>query len=76
MVLTGAVLALGHPGWLLLGLFFAAVGAAGPPVAAWTERTRPGEPGDGVPDPVDLGPVDQEPIDQEPRSRAEARDVA
>ncbi|MFF3069874.1 MFS transporter [Kitasatospora sp. NPDC057904] len=71
VVLTGAVLALGHPGWLLLGLFFAAVGAAGPPVAAWTERTRPGEPGDGA-----LGPVDQEPIDLESRSRAEARDVA
>ncbi|MFF2078723.1 MFS transporter [Kitasatospora sp. NPDC058162] len=44
VVLTGAVLALGHPGWLLLGVFFAALGAAGPPVAAWAERTRPGAP--------------------------------
>ncbi|MEU4066284.1 MFS transporter [Streptomyces wedmorensis] len=40
VVLTGVVLALGHPGWLLLGVFFAAVGAAGPPVTAWAERTR------------------------------------
>ncbi len=42
LVLTGAVLALGHTGWLLLGALFAAVGAAGPPVAAWAERTRLG----------------------------------
>ncbi|MGW5781216.1 hypothetical protein [Streptomyces sp. NPDC003863] len=48
MILTGAVLALGHTGWLLLGVFFAPVGAAGPPVAAWAERTRPGNPGAGV----------------------------
>ncbi|WP_086824020.1 MFS transporter [Streptomyces sp. NRRL B-24572] len=41
VVLTTAVLGLGHAGWLLLGAFFAAVGAAGPPVAAWAERTRP-----------------------------------
>ncbi|WP_395298070.1 MFS transporter [Kitasatospora hibisci] len=40
VVLTTAVLGLGHTGWLLLGAFFAAVGAAGPPVAAWAERTR------------------------------------
>ncbi|AUG76403.1 MFS transporter [Kitasatospora sp. MMS16-BH015] len=40
LVLTGAVLALGQPGWLLLGVLFAALGAAGPPVAAWAERTR------------------------------------
>ncbi|WP_406210299.1 MFS transporter [Kitasatospora sp. NBC_01560] len=40
-VLTTAVLGLGHAGWLLLGVFFAALGAAGPPVAAWAERTRP-----------------------------------
>ncbi|MFE2011400.1 MFS transporter [Streptomyces sp. NPDC059491] len=44
MILTGAVLALGHTGWLLLGLLFAGLGAAGPPVAAWAERTRPGKP--------------------------------
>ncbi|OKI29365.1 MFS transporter [Streptomyces sp. CB03911] len=41
VVLTTAVLGLGHAGWLLLGAFFAALGAAGPPVAAWAERTRP-----------------------------------
>ncbi|MFG2847993.1 MFS transporter [Kitasatospora sp. NPDC048296] len=45
VVLTGAALALGHAGWLLLGAFFAGLGAAGPPVAAWAERTRPGTPG-------------------------------
>ncbi|MDH6707190.1 MFS family permease [Kitasatospora sp. MAA19] len=39
-VLTTAVLGLGHAGWLLLGAFFAALGAAGPAVAAWAERTR------------------------------------
>ncbi|MFJ6138644.1 hypothetical protein [Kitasatospora sp. NPDC092286] len=42
VILTGVVLALGHPGRLLLGAFFAGLGAAGPPVAAWAERTRPG----------------------------------
>ncbi|KPI15489.1 major facilitator superfamily MFS_1 [Actinobacteria bacterium OV450] len=41
VILTGAVLGLGHAGWLLLGAFFAAVGSAGPPLAAWAERTRP-----------------------------------
>ncbi|MEU8779329.1 MFS transporter [Streptomyces sp. NPDC048606] len=41
VVLTTAVLGLGHAGWLGLGVFFAAVGAAGPPVARWAERTRP-----------------------------------
>ncbi|MFJ1865084.1 MFS transporter [Streptomyces sp. NPDC088097] len=41
VILTAAVLGLGHTGWLLLGVFFAALGAAGPPVAAWAERTRP-----------------------------------
>ncbi|MFI7009833.1 MFS transporter [Streptomyces sp. NPDC050145] len=40
LVLTGAVLALGHTGWLLLGVFFAALGLAGPLVASWAERTR------------------------------------
>jgi MFS family permease len=43
LVLTGAVLALGHGGWLVLGAFFAALGAAGPPLAAWAERTRAGK---------------------------------
>lgn len=41
VVLTAAFLRLGHAGWLLLGVFFAALGAAGPLVAAWAERTRP-----------------------------------
>ncbi|MFG3343645.1 MFS transporter [Streptomyces sp. NPDC048018] len=45
VVLTGAVLGLGHTGWLFLGVLFAGLGAAGPPVAAWAERTRPGKPG-------------------------------
>lgn len=40
VVMTGAVLALGHTGWLLLGVLFAGLGAAGPPVAAWAARTR------------------------------------
>ncbi|MEU1285056.1 hypothetical protein [Kitasatospora sp. NPDC005856] len=44
VILTGAVLSLGHPGWLLLGAFFGVLGAAGPPVAAWAERTRPATP--------------------------------
>ncbi|WP_063763253.1 MFS transporter [Streptomyces sp. NRRL WC-3742] len=43
LVLTGGVLALGHPGWLLLGLFFAGLGVAGPPLAAWGERGRAAE---------------------------------
>ncbi|MBD0689738.1 MFS transporter [Streptomyces sp. CBMA123] len=45
VILTGVVLTLGSSGWLLLGAFFAALGAAGPPVAAWAERTRPTAPG-------------------------------
>ncbi|MDY0813867.1 MFS transporter [Kitasatospora purpeofusca] len=44
VVLTGAVLGLGHTGWLLLGLFFAALGVAGTPLAGWAERTRPAPP--------------------------------
>ncbi|WP_438309562.1 MFS transporter [Streptomyces sp. HUAS TT3] len=39
-VLTTAVLGLGTAGWLLLGVFFAAVGAAGPSVERWGTRTR------------------------------------
>ncbi|MEE1783232.1 MFS transporter [Streptomyces sp. SP17BM10] len=49
VILTGAVLTLGHSGWLLLGCFFAALGAAGPPVAAWAERTRLADPGAQAP---------------------------
>lgn len=45
VLLTTAVLGLGHAGWVLLGASFAAVGAAGPPVAAWGERTRRTAPG-------------------------------
>ncbi|MEV6976418.1 MFS transporter [Kitasatospora sp. NPDC093806] len=55
LVLTGAVLALGHSGWLLLGVFFAALGLAGPPIAAWAERTRPGTPDAGAEAGTDAG---------------------
>ncbi|MFE2725636.1 MFS transporter [Kitasatospora sp. NPDC059327] len=51
VILTGAVLALGSAGWLLLGAFFACLGAAGPPVAAWAARTRPGPPNTETPVP-------------------------
>ncbi|WP_225799914.1 MFS transporter [Streptomyces sp. NK15101] len=51
VILTGAVLALGHTGWLLLGALFAALGAAGPPVTAWAERTRPRKPAPEAPAP-------------------------
>ncbi|MFD9902658.1 MFS transporter [Streptomyces sp. NPDC059063] len=39
-ILTTVVLGLGTAGWLLLGAFFAAVGAAGPPIERWGTRTR------------------------------------
>ncbi|WP_367827338.1 MFS transporter [Streptomyces sp. LMG1-1-1.1] len=58
VILTGLVLPLGHTGWLLLGVFFATVGAAGPPVAAWAQRTRPAPPApEAAPD--DPAPVGQ-----------------
>ncbi|NUV59183.1 MFS transporter [Streptomyces sp. CAI-85] len=41
VVLTTVVLGLGTAGWLLLAVFFAALGTAGPPLARWGERTRP-----------------------------------
>lgn len=41
VILTAAVPGLGRTGWLLLGAFFAALGAGGPLVAARAERTRP-----------------------------------
>lgn len=40
-ILTTVVLGLGATGWLLLALFFAALGAAGPALARWGTRTRP-----------------------------------
>jgi MFS family permease len=40
-VLTTVVLGLGQAGWVLLGVFFLAIGLSGPPLAAWAERTRP-----------------------------------
>ncbi|MFF0754202.1 MFS transporter [Streptomyces sp. NPDC004267] len=40
-ILTTVVLGLGTAGWLLLALFFAALGAAGPALARWGMRTRP-----------------------------------
>ncbi len=39
-ILTTVVLGLGTAGWLLLAAFFAALGAAGPPLARWGVRTR------------------------------------
>ncbi|MEU2238614.1 MFS transporter [Streptomyces sp. NPDC018338] len=40
-ILTTVVLGLGTAGWLLLALFFAMLGAAGPSLARWGMRTRP-----------------------------------
>lgn len=40
-ILTMVVLGLGTTGWLLLALFFAALGAVGPSLARWGMRTRP-----------------------------------
>ncbi|MFD0116851.1 MFS transporter [Streptomyces sp. NPDC058320] len=40
-ILTTVVLGLGTAGWLVLASFFAALGAAGPPLARWGVRTRP-----------------------------------
>ncbi|AWT47289.1 MFS transporter [Streptomyces actuosus] len=40
-ILTTVVLGLGTAGWLLLAVFFAAVGAVGPSLARWGTRTRP-----------------------------------
>jgi hypothetical protein len=34
------VLGLGQVGWLVLALVFISLGLAGPPLAAWGERTR------------------------------------
>ncbi|MFE7331475.1 MFS transporter [Streptomyces sp. NPDC057565] len=39
-ILTTVVLGLGTAGWLLLGAFFAAVGAVGPSLERWGARTR------------------------------------
>ncbi|MER5966536.1 MFS transporter [Streptomyces sp. NPDC002057] len=39
-LLTTVVLGLGTTGWLLLGAFFATLGAAGPPLERWGTRTR------------------------------------
>lgn len=39
-ILTTVVLGLGTAGWLLLGAFFAAAGAAGPSIERWGTRTR------------------------------------
>ncbi|MFC7219456.1 MFS transporter [Streptomyces polyrhachis] len=56
VILLTAVLGLGTAGWLLLGVFFALVGAAGPPLERWGARTRQALPAadadaerDGVP---------------------------
>jgi MFS family permease len=39
-ILTTVVLGLGQVGWLVLALVFVGLGLAGPPLAAWGERTR------------------------------------
>ncbi|MFB7275601.1 MFS transporter [Streptomyces hydrogenans] len=41
VILTTVVLGLGTAGWLLLAVFFALLGAAGPALARWGMRTRP-----------------------------------
>ncbi|MFF2348232.1 MFS transporter [Kitasatospora sp. NPDC058115] len=46
-ILTTVVLGLGMTGWLLLAVFFAVLGAAGPSLARWGARTRP-QPGVAV----------------------------
>ncbi|MEV6201367.1 MFS transporter [Streptomyces sp. NPDC051771] len=40
-ILTTVVLGLGTAGWMLLAVFFAALGAVGPSLARWGMRTRP-----------------------------------
>ncbi|MEU2509683.1 MFS transporter [Streptomyces sp. NPDC007863] len=40
-ILTTVVLGLGTTGWMLLAVFFAALGAVGPSLARWGMRTRP-----------------------------------
>jgi MFS family permease len=55
IVLTTVVLGLGQSGWLLLGVFFAALGLAGPPLAAWGERTRPDVRLHHPPEPATMG---------------------
>lgn len=53
-LLTALVLGLGAPGWVLLGLGFAAAGLMGPAVTRWAERTRPTvvSVGDAAPEPA------------------------
>jgi MFS family permease len=43
--LSTAILGLGQSGWVLLGVFFGALGSLGPPVVAWARRTPPRVPG-------------------------------
>jgi MFS family permease len=45
-LLSTAVLGLGQAGWILLGVFFGALGSLGPPVTAWARRTPPRVPAD------------------------------
>ena len=46
VLLTTVVLGLGQGGWVLLGVFFAALGALGPAVTGWAQRTPPRVPGE------------------------------
>ncbi|MEU1494116.1 hypothetical protein ABZ456_28175 [Streptomyces sp. NPDC005776] len=48
-ILITVVLGLGTAGWLLLAVFFAALGAAGPSLARWGVRSRPRSGFDVVP---------------------------
>ena len=45
-LLSTAVLGLGQAGWVVLGVFFGALGSLGPPVTAWARRTPPRVPTD------------------------------
>jgi MFS family permease len=54
-LLTALVLGLGRPGWIVLGVGFAATGLLGPAVTRWAERTRPDAVeaiGDAAPEPA------------------------
>jgi MFS family permease len=48
--MIGLCLTLGTAGWIILGLFFAALSFTAPAIARWAERTRPA-PGDNAPEP-------------------------
>ena len=57
VVLIGLCLSLGRVGWLGLGACFALLGLAGPVLARWGERTRPGPPQAGHAEQAFTGPA-------------------